>query len=53
MKIKQQKQIKAFLEKEFGKTKGNSLLEKQKQILGILIENIKNKSNIKKSRFCT
>ena len=48
MKIKQQKQIKAFLEKEFGKTKGNYLLEKQKQILGILIENIKNKSKNQK-----
>lgn len=48
MKIKQQKQIKAFLEKEFGKTKGNSLLEEQKQILGILIENIKNKSKKQK-----
>ena len=53
MKIKQQKQIKAFLEKEFGKPKGNSLLEEQEKILGTLIENIKNKSNIKKSRFCT
>ena len=48
MKIKQQKQIKAFLEKEFGKPKGNSLLEEQEKILGTLIENIKNKSKNQK-----
>ena len=48
MKIKQQKHIKAFLEKEFGKPKGNSLLEEQEQILSTLIENIKNKSKNQK-----
>lgn len=48
MKIKQQKQIQTFLEKEFGKDKSNSLLKKQEEILDTLIANIENKSKNQK-----
>lgn len=44
MKIKQQKQIKAFLTEEFGKEKGGALFGKQEKTLGALIENTTNKS---------
>lgn len=44
MKIKQQKQIKAFLVEEFGKEKGSALFDKQEKTLGVLIENTTNKS---------
>ena len=44
MKIKQQKQIKAFLVEEFGTDKGNSLFDKQENMLNGLIENTKDKS---------
>lgn len=43
-RVKQQKQIKAFLIEEFGKEKGSLLFEKQEEILEALIENIRNKS---------
>lgn len=48
MKIKQQKQIQTFLEKEFDKDKSNSLLKEQEKILDTLIANIKNKSKNQK-----
>ncbi len=44
MKIKQQKQIKSFLIKEFGMDKGKVLFNKQEIILNELIENTINKS---------
>lgn len=44
MKIKQQKEIKAFLTEEFGKEKGSALFDKQEKTLGALIENTTNKS---------
>ena len=44
MKIKQQKQIKAFLNEEFGIDKGIVLFNKQEEILNELIKNIKGKS---------
>lgn len=44
MKIKQQKQIKAFLVEEFGKDKGNDLFDRQEKALNTLIENTQNKS---------
>ena len=44
MKIKQQKQIKAFLVEEFGKDKGEALFDKQEKMLDTLIKNIENKS---------
>ena len=44
MKIKQQKQIKAFLVEEFGKDKGNDLFDRQEKALSTLIENTQNKS---------
>ena len=44
MKIKQQKQIKAFLIEQFGNDRGNALFEKQDKMLGTLIENTKDKS---------
>ncbi len=44
MKIKQQKQIKEFLNEEFGADKGNELFNKQEIIFNKLIQNIKNKS---------
>ena len=44
MKIKQQKQIKAFLTEKFGNDKGKNLFNKQEIILNELIKNIKDKS---------
>lgn len=44
MKIKQQKQIQAFLVEEFGKKKGNALFDKQEKMLHTLIQNAGNKS---------
>lgn len=44
MKIKQQKQIKAFLIEEFGESKANTLFHSQEKTLDTLIENTKNKS---------
>ena len=44
MKIKQQKQIKAFLGEEFGKDKGDFLFGKQDKKLGVLISETKNKT---------
>ena len=44
MKIKQQKQIKEFLNVEFEMNKGKELFAKQEIILNKLIENIENKS---------
>lgn len=44
MKIKQQKQIKAFLSEEFGKDRGNALFDRQEKALSTLIENTQNKS---------
>ena len=44
MKIKQQKEIKKFLNEEFGSNKGNILFDKQEEILDEIINNIKDKS---------
>lgn len=44
MKLKQQKQIKAFLIEEFGESKANTLFHSQEKTLDTLIENTKNKS---------
>ncbi len=44
MKIKQQKQIKAFLIQELGNEKGSAVFDQQEKILDELIQNIKNKS---------
>ena len=44
MKIKQQKNIKAFLNEEFGEKRGNDLLNKQEAMLNELIKNTQNKS---------
>lgn len=44
MHIKQQKQIKTFLIKEFGRDRGNALFDKQEIMLNELIENTKNKT---------
>lgn len=44
MKIKQQKQIKAFLMKEFGKDQGSALFEKQDIKLREIIEGTKDKT---------
>lgn len=44
MKIKQQKQIKTFLNEEFGIDKGIVLFNKQEEILNELIKNIKGRS---------
>ena len=44
MKIKQQKQIKAFLIEEFGESKANTLFHSQEKTLDTLIENTKNKT---------
>ena len=44
MKIKQQKQIKAFLIEVFGVHKGTVLFDEQEKLLCILIENTKDKS---------
>ena len=48
MKIKQQKQIEAFLNEEFGKDKGKILFNKQEEILNELVKNIKGKSENQK-----
>ncbi len=44
MNIKQQKQIKAFLEEEFESGKSSDLSDAQERMLQMLIENTKNKS---------
>ena len=44
MRIKQQKQIKAFLVGEFGKDRGCSLFDRQSNMLSTLIKNTRNKS---------
>ncbi len=44
MNIKQQKQIKAFLLKEFGNEKGSALFDRQDKMLETLIKNTTNKS---------
>ena len=44
MNIKQQKQIKIFLNEEFGVEKGKVLFDKQEIILNELIKNINNKT---------
>ena len=44
MKIKQQKQIRAFLTEEFGKDKGRALSDRQDAVLYALIKNTENKS---------
>ena len=44
MKIKQQKQIKAFLIEEFGNKKGCAVSDRQEKMLDTLIQNTKNKS---------
>ena len=48
MKIKQQKQIKEFLNVEFGINKGKELFDKQEIILNKLMQNIENKSENQK-----
>lgn len=48
MKIKQQRQIKAFLIEEFGVNKGNELFDKQEIMLNEFTENIRNKSENQK-----
>ena len=48
MKIKQQKQIKEFLNEEFGTDKGTAFLDTQEIILNELIKNIKDKSENQK-----
>ena len=45
MKIKQQKQIKAFLIEEFGNKKGCAVSDRQEKMLDTLIQNTKNKSH--------
>lgn len=44
MKIKQQKQIRAFLEAEFESSKSSALFDVQERTLQTLIENTKDKS---------
>ena len=44
MKIKQQKQIKAFLIEEFRKDRGSVLFDEQEKVLNTIIKNTKNKS---------
>ncbi len=44
MNIKQQRQVKTFLNEEFGQEKGNQMFIKQENTLNELIENIKDKS---------
>ena len=44
MKIKQQRQIKAFLIEEFGKDRGSALFDEQEKALNTIIKNTKNKS---------
>ena len=48
MKIKQQKQIKVFLIKEFGNDNGNVLFTKQDKRLNEIIKGTKNKTTITK-----
>ena len=48
MKIKQQKQIKKFLNEEFGTDKGKNIFNEQEKILDELIKNIKEKSENQK-----
>lgn len=48
MKIKQQKQIKKFLNEEFGTEKGKNIFNEQEKILDELIKNIKEKSENQK-----
>ncbi len=48
MKIKQQKQIKEFLNEEFGTDKGTAFFDTQEIILNELIKNIKDKSENQK-----
>ena len=45
MKIKQQKNIKALFNEEFGEKRGNDLFNKQEVMLNELIKNTQNKSN--------
>lgn len=47
MKIKQQKQIKAFLIEEFRKDRGSVLFDEQEKVLNTIIKNTK--KQIKKS----
>lgn len=44
MNIKQQKQIKSYLIAELGEEKGNSLFDSQSEILNMIIENTKGKT---------
>ena len=44
MKIKQEKDIRKFLDNEFGETKGNDIFSSQEKILNELIKNIQDKS---------
>ena len=44
MKIKQEKDIKMFLDNEFGESKGNEIFSSQEEILDELIKNIQDKS---------
>lgn len=44
MKIKQQRQIKAFLIEEFRKDRGSVLFDEQEKVLNTIIKNTKNKS---------
>lgn len=48
VKIKQQKQIKAFLTKEFGEDRGSTLFDRQERKLAILIERIGSQSENQK-----
>lgn len=48
VKIKQQKQIKAFLTKEFGEDRGSTLFDRQERKLAILIEHIGSQSEQQK-----
>ena len=43
MKIKQQRQIKAFLVNLFGKSRGDMLFRQQEELLDTLIRNTENK----------
>lgn len=52
MKIKQQKQIKAFLIEEFGKDSGISLFNEQEKTLNALIESTKDKTKNQLKTLC-
>lgn len=52
MKIKQQKQIKAFLIEEFGKDSGISLFNEQEKTLNALIESTKDKTKNQMKTLC-